>query len=310
MSEEKPILKQSVWYKKIPTMLTLGNSVCGFTAILLALRAYEKCLMRNGDKLQLLSLEASQEIVPPIFATCAWVIIGAMIFDALDGWSARKLNATSLHGVEMDSLADMVTFGVAPAVLVYVYAHVNVFLEVSVFKGHGFLRHDRLVWIAAAVYMGCAALRLALYNVKAMEDRNKEKEEKEKDEGFTGMPSPGAAAAVCSIVIMGTSAIDLPHWVMTIFLPMYTAFLGLLMVSNIPYPHMAKWLVSPKNRSRKMLVLLAVLILCVQESIRFGGGPKITAAGFITAYVLSGPMLFLMRKITGRRLREDDSLVS
>ena len=63
-------------------------------------------------------------LVQYIFASCAWLVIGAMIFDALDGWSARKLKATSLHGIQMDSLADMVTFGVTPAVIVAISSHI------------------------------------------------------------------------------------------------------------------------------------------------------------------------------------------
>ena len=305
MSNEHTI-KHTQLYKKIPTLLTLGNSLCGFTAIVLALQAYEKILVKNASGHFEIIGQAETHIMPRAFAYCAWLIIGAMIFDALDGWSARKLNATSLHGIEMDSLADMVTFGVAPAVLVYIYAHVNVFLGFNTIADEGIMRQDKLVWLAGAMYMGCATLRLAFYNATAMEAKFNPKADQ--NENFSGIPSPGAASAVCSIVIMGTTSADLPPWIMTTFLPIYTGLLGLLMISPIPYPHLAKWLVSPVKRSRKLLILAAIIAISLYEYIRFGGGPKITAAALINIYVFSGPILMLSRKITGRKLHEDEDL--
>ena len=310
MSTEHTI-KHTQLYKKIPTLLTLGNSLCGFTAILLALQAYEKILTKNSnDHFEIISHNANTTIMPYVFAACAWVIIGAMIFDALDGWSARKLNATSLHGIEMDSLADMVTFGVAPAVLVYIYAHVTVFLGFAEVKDLGFIRQDRLFWLAGAMYMGCAALRLALYNAMEMESKFNPKEGAAKDTGFRGIPTPGAASAVCSIVIMGTTEANLPDWLMTFFLPIYTGFLGLLMISPIPYPHMAKWLVSPVNRARKIIILLLIIVVGTAEIIKYGSGPKMTAAALINLYVLSGPIMLILSKIKGHKITEDEDLIS
>ena len=84
MSTEHTI-KHTQLHKKIPTLLTLGNSLCGFTAILLALQAYEKILTKNSnDHFEIISHNANTTIMPYVFAACAWVIIGAMIFDALD----------------------------------------------------------------------------------------------------------------------------------------------------------------------------------------------------------------------------------
>src|SRR5690606_20434438 len=109
----------------------------------------------------------------------AWLICFAMIFDMLDGWAARILNARSLHGMQMDSLADMVTFGVAPAVIVAVMAHTQ---ELDVLP-------YMWVWVLSSIYLGCAALRLALYNVKAL---NKTDDDG-KSEEFHGLPTKGAA---------------------------------------------------------------------------------------------------------------------
>ena len=269
--KEEPVTVHSIWYKKIPTLLTIGNSLCGFTAILWCLQAYERAIHK----------ETSVQI---IFASCAWLVIGAMVFDALDGWTARKLKATSLHGIQMDSLADMVTFGVTPAVIVAISAHINALSGKGYYIAEGFLRYDRLVWFSCCIYLACAACRLALYNVHAIEEK--------KSENFSGIPSPGAAAAVCSIIIVNSSNLILPEWVMTIFLPIYTACLGVLMISTIPYPHMGKWLLSPVKRNRKFLVLGTIVAMGILELIRLEQSPKLTAAGLITVYVLSGPIKY------------------
>lgn len=300
MSEvsEQPVVVHSVWYKKIPTLLTIGNSLCGFTAILWCLQAYERSILKGkGGSITKGDLP-DHTMLPVIFASCAWLILGAMIFDALDGWSARKLKATSLHGIQMDSLADMVTFGVAPAVVVAISAHINALSGKGHYIADGFLRYDRLVWLSCGIYMACAACRLALYNVHAIEEK--------KSENFSGIPSPGAAAAVCSVIIINTANLNLPEWVMTIILPTYTAFLGVLMISTIPYPHMGKWLMSPIKRNRKLILLGTIVALAISEHIRLGHGPKLTAAGLVTVYVMSGPIKYFYKWITGKNIPDDD----
>lgn len=299
MSEEKeePVVVHSIWYKKIPTLLTIGNSLCGFTAILWCLQAYERAILK-GDGQVIAGSLPDVSLVQYIFASCAWLVIGAMVFDALDGWSARKLKATSLHGIQMDSLADMVTFGVTPAVIVAISSHIYALSGKGHYVLEGLLRYDRLVWITCCIYLACAACRLALYNVHAIEEK--------KSENFSGIPSPGAAAAVCSIIIMNNSPLDLPEWITTIFLPIYTAILGLLMISTIPYPHMGKWLISPVKRNRKLIVLVAIIGIGILEQIRLGQGPKMTAAGIITVYVFSGPIKYFYNWITGKNIPDDD----
>src|SRR5574344_1212377 len=97
----RDLLRNQRWLKFVPNSLTLCNSLCGFASILCTIRAYEE---RDGEVME-------------IFAISAVVICCAMIFDALDGFAARIFNAASMHGLQMDSLSDMVTFGVAPATL-------------------------------------------------------------------------------------------------------------------------------------------------------------------------------------------------
>jgi len=283
ISKPKSEVKPAVWLKKLPTLLTIGNSLCGFTAILHALLAYQKKLIgKIGTSDLTIDSYVAQESFESIFATCAWLIIGAMVFDALDGWAARKLKATSLHGLEMDSLADMVTFGVAPAVVVAVMAHTNDYFSFD--PGIAF----PWVWLCTAFYLGCTASRLAFYNVQAT---SKEKS----SHLFSGLPSPGAAAAIASIIILHThQSLNLPPWLINSFLPLYTACLGFLMVSTIPFFHVGQWLSNNQNRRGKLLlVAFIVLMACLDV--------KITAAVLINLYVCSGPLSELTNWFSGKR---------
>jgi CDP-diacylglycerol--serine O-phosphatidyltransferase len=192
-----------------------------------------------------------------------------MIFDALDGFAARLFNAASMHGMQMDSLADMVTFGVAPAVIVSVMAH-----RLKGMQGYYF------VWLLCAVYLGCAALRLATYNVHAIL-------EKKSSDKFNGLPSPGAAAAICSLVI-SFNYFGSDYSFIVNFLPFYAGILGLLMVSKIKYQHMAKWIQSVRRNPKRLTAVIIFLALMVWHPIFI-----LTVA--INAYVLSGPVSAVFR---------------
>ncbi len=249
------------WYKMIPTSLTLGNSLCGFGAILYTLNAYAP--------------EQGEEI-SELLAVSAWLIIGAMIFDMLDGWTARTLKAISPHGLQMDSLADMVTFGVAPAVVVAVMAHTNELAWLPY----------RWVWALCAVYLGCTALRLALYNVNVADEVT--------TVDFRGLPSPGAAAAVSSVVILYSHPGYEDSYILTAeLLPFYAAVLGILMVSSIPYLHIGHWLGSKRKNKLKIFIVIIFFIL-------FSWKSRIIAAFAINLYVLSGPIFLLVSRITGK----------
>lgn len=116
-----------------------------------------------------------QHAMATVFAWSAGLILFAMVFDMFDGFTARLLHASSLHGIQMDSLADMTTFGVAPATLVAVMAHNMRHIE----RAGEFVP----ICVLCGIYLGCAALRLATYNVHAMY-------EKKSSDIFTGLPSP------------------------------------------------------------------------------------------------------------------------
>lgn len=250
----KKLIENNWWLKKLPTTLTIGNSLCGFGAILYSFHAYSP----------------NKDAAPKVLALSACIVLVAMIFDALDGFAARLFNAASMHGVQMDSLADMVTFGVAPAVIVSVMAH-----RLRDLQGNSYY----FVWLMCGMYLGCAALRLATYNVHAIL-------EKKSSDKFQGLPSPGAAAAICSLVIFFSYA-NAEHDFIVYYLPIYTGFLGILMVSPVQYQHVGKWLISVRRNKRRLVGLLAFLALLASNPIPI-------AALAINAYVLLGPVALVI----------------
>ncbi len=253
-------LDNNRWLKAVPNSLTLCNSLCGFAAIINTLRVYERISVQEVD-------------VSEILAQSAILILSAMVFDALDGFAARILNAASMHGIQMDSLADMVTFGVAPATLVVVMTH-----SLPNFNTDNFY----LVWMLSAVYLGGAALRLATYNVHAMV-------EKKSSDKFSGLPSPGAAAGICTTVIFYNS-LDFEIKYLAIILPVYCALLGFLMVSKIQYAHFAKWLLSLKRNKKRMFIVAVILAAACYNL-------ELTAFVAVNAYILLGIFAALGRKI-------------
>ena len=261
----KALIEKNKWIKAVPNSLTLCNSLCGFASILITLQAYK--------------YTEDTAAVATVFAWSAGMILFAMVFDALDGFAARILNAASMHGLQMDSLSDMVTFGVAPATLVAVMTHSMRHLDT--------FRQYIPVCVLCAIYLGCAALRLATYNVHAIL-------EKKSGERFSGLPSPGAAAAICSLVLF-TAIRDGKVSRLIQFLPWYAAILGLLMVSSVPYVHGAKWIVSTKRNKKRLFFL--ILTLSVWFGSCFVCNPLVVPVIFINAYILWGPLAFLAVKL-------------
>ncbi len=269
----KSLIERNKWLKAVPNSLTLCNSLCGFAAILYTLRVYER------------SCESSNLA---IFAFGAWMILFAMVFDALDGFAARIFNAASMHGIQMDSLADMVTFGVAPATVVAIMTHsLRETMNPS---------QELMVYFLCSVYLGCAALRLATYNVHAI--LNKKSGDK-----FSGLPSPGAAAAICSVVLFAQqhAAADFSRLVFA--LPVYAAVLGLLMVSRVPYTHFGKWLISIRRNPRRLFlfVIMALSLFIFRADALFV---------LVTLYILSGPVfaLFGAFRRKGGAVQEKEAL--
>src|SRR6266576_1244891 len=151
----------------LPNLMTAGNLFCGFTATLKIL---------EGALLQASNADAAGDL----FLAVIWFFLGACFFDLLDGRLARLGGHESAFGREFDSLADIVSFGVAPALMVY-----RIVLQ----------EFPRACWIIAFVYLDCGALRLARYNCVAA---NHEGNGSGGEKNFTGFPIPAAAGLIAS----------------------------------------------------------------------------------------------------------------
>lgn len=206
------------------------------------------------------------------FETAPIAIFIAMILDGLDGRVARWTHTESDFGAEYDSLSDMVSFGLAPALVMYEWA----------LSGLG-----KLGWLAAFLYAACAALRLARFNVQ---NGNVDKR------FFVGLPSPSAAALVMGLVwVMHASGV--PGKELSFVALGFTLFAGLAMVSNIRYFSFKQFNV--KDRVSFMAVI-AIVLLFVLISL---DPPQVLFMIFLV-YSLSGPLTAgfnLARRWNGRR---------
>jgi CDP-diacylglycerol---serine O-phosphatidyltransferase len=266
----------------LPTLFTLGNLVCGFFAIVVASRVAKPVL----DELTALPLKPD----PQDAANCmfsAWLIFLAMVFDALDGYVARLSRTASDFGAELDSLCDLVTFGVAPAFLV-----VKMCPE---FAGV----HRYTAWVIAASYAICAALRLARFNVETSDD--------DEHLHFSGLPSPAAAASIAGFAIMFYTLRkeDNPmRYVATIdtvlqtMLPFFAVLVALLMVSRIPYPHVVNQIF---RGQRSFGHLIAVIFSLVAVMVVWHFAVPLICA----AFVLYGPIRFAWEKAVEHRHQEE-----
>ncbi|NSX56592.1 CDP-diacylglycerol--serine O-phosphatidyltransferase [Parasulfitobacter algicola] len=174
------------------------------------------------------------------FDIAAGLILLAALLDGMDGQLARRLNATSSMGAELDSLSDFLCFGVAPALLLFQL---------------GFQDARGIGWICALVYASCCCLRLARFNV--MTDQENLDPELKKNH-FVGVPAPAGALLVmlpAFLTFQGViNANDIP-----IIFSLYMALVGVLMISKLPTIS-AKSLVIPKNRIALLFIATAVLV--------------------------------------------------
>lgn len=234
----------------LPNLFTTGAMFAGFYAITSAI---------NGR-----------------FETAAIAMFVAMVLDGLDGRVARLTNTQSEFGVQYDSLSDMVSFGVAPALVLYVWA----------LKPLG-----KLGWIAAFIYCACAALRLARFNTR-LDDSDKRY--------FQGLPSPAAAALLAGLVwvsfdnrVAGTGLLfDLIHmkwlaWVITVFA-------GLSMVSDLKF-------YSGKDINLRKSVPFIVILLIVLAIVLISYSPPVVLFTVSLGYALSGYVMWLRQRTATRR---------
>jgi len=200
----------------VPTLLTLGNAVCGLASIAYASRIGKDGFSRDFDSLYL--------------AASGWFILAAMVFDSLDGFTARLFKSTGRFGAELDSLCDAVSFGVAPAFLL---------LQLGPRWDQPHLH--QLTAAVATLYLMCTILRLARYNVESLDGVGSGKK-------FRGLPSPAAAGCLASLAVFCG---ELPHSWPALAQPQFSSglefaavvgalFVAILMVSRVGYPHLTK----------------------------------------------------------------------
>ncbi|MCI0364291.1 MAG: CDP-alcohol phosphatidyltransferase family protein [Phycisphaerales bacterium] len=266
----------------IPTLCTLGNLIAGFAAIHYAAKQPDP------------TAPLLWHWTPLTFAG-ALVFLG-MFLDAVDGSLARLTRSNSEIGAQLDSLADILTFGVAPAFMTIRLVSIHLQEAGWIIGPEADNVFGKIIWSAAAVYVCCAALRLARFNVEmggagAINDHSL----------FRGLPSPGAAGAVTSLVILHqhllvTKFQASPAFVQTaaMGIPFVMLLCGFAMVSTIPYVHMTnRYVRGPQSFHYivRMVVILALAIWWFQE---------VLAVAF-TAYALSGPVRLIMHKLKLRR---------
>ncbi|MCD6571283.1 MAG: CDP-diacylglycerol--serine O-phosphatidyltransferase [Deltaproteobacteria bacterium] len=198
------------------------------------------------------------------FYKAAIFILFAGFMDALDGRIARATHTTSLFGKEYDSLSDVVAFGVAPAIMVYLWQ---------------FSTYGRLGWLASFLFVASGALRLARFNSMPSDNTT-----------FTGLPIPMAAVTLASTVLISKVIGPIPS--MLVMIEGY--MLSYLMVSNVQYPSF-KHVTYIKAHPFQLLVA-GVLLLVVIAAF-----PEIMLFALASTFVLSGPTWGIIRMLRGRR---------
>ena len=232
----------------LPNLLTTGALFSGFYSIVAAMNQH--------------------------FTSAAIAIFIAIILDGMDGRIARLTNTQSAFGMQYDSLSDMISFGLAPSLVVYQWA----------LFGMG-----KLGWLAAFVYTACASLRLARFNTQATSIDKRY---------FQGLPSPGAAAVLGGLVWFGSGYGLVDGTTITIICSLLTVVVGLLMVSNIRYHSFKEF--DFKNRISFMafLIIVPVFVLIAIE-------PASILFLLAIIYTISGPIFTLILLHRHRATRKD-----
>ncbi|MHC4476467.1 MAG: CDP-alcohol phosphatidyltransferase family protein [Planctomycetota bacterium] len=258
------VRKQRLKYITVlPSLITILNGVCGFAAIVLAGKG-----PAGG-----LEVEPQTPLAVfqghPTLALAAYMILLAMIADMLDGRVARMNKSTSSFGGQLDSLCDIVSFGVAPAFLM---------LKILEHKVAGFAEMrppvasflNRFIWLAAVAYVSCAAIRLARFNVENEEDESAHM-------SFLGLPTPAAAGVIVSLIIFHQETLvqlsgDNPRFflmcdnVIIYSLPFLAFGMAALMVSRIRYPHVLNHYLKGKKPFAHLIWALLFLGLVIWTS--------------------------------------------
>lgn len=217
----------------IPSLLTAANLFCGFYSIVSVL---------NSD-----------------YITAAIAILIAMLFDGFDGKIARLTNSTSRFGVEFDSLSDLVSFGVAPGLLIYTWA----------LNGYG-----KIGWLAVFLFVVCGAMRLARFNVQSAVSDKKY---------FLGLPIPAAAGLIVTTVIFDHHILGMGKEVRPIVVLVITYLLAYLMVSTIKYRSFKDVHLVERKPLSSLVAAVLLLVVIVAE-------PQLMLFVLCVLYAASGPV--------------------
>ncbi len=242
---ERAKLRKGIYV--LPNIFTTLNLFFGFTAVIAALQ---------GN-----------------FERGALMILGAAVFDALDGKIARATHTTSRFGVEYDSLSDLISFGLAPGILMYLWMLQPL---------------DKMGWIAALIFLACGALRLARFNTHVETSDNTH---------FTGLPIPAAACILAALVLFLARlhpGEQIHQWLVYL-IPASMYILSFLMVSSVPYTSFKKvpaFLVKARNLNVLVIAVL-LLVFVIQE-------PAVAIFTIMLLYIISGPLGSLRRHVTGQ----------
>jgi CDP-diacylglycerol--serine O-phosphatidyltransferase len=273
----------------LPTLVTLGNLICGFAAIHFCTRAmFDAGAGVAFTSESTFNNQVMERLLPSFLSIGAGLIFLGLILDGLDGRIARITNRTSDFGGQLDSMADMVTFGVAPAMLMIAVmtTHPDIADRPGPFAGG---LAARAVWMMGAAYAACAAMRLARYNVEHTRPN-------EPQNFFQGLPSPGAAITVASLILLHQHLVSLDREYarfLAMGLPFVTLALGLLMISRIRYVHFANVYLRGRRPMGHVVLLLAVLGV-------FWWYKELTLAVVLGAYAVSGPAAALYRRFNAK----------
>ena len=262
----------------LPNLMTTGNLVCGFVAVL---SIFQGILIAT-------SKESGYDfaLAKPYYERAILLIFGSCIFDLLDGRLARLGGKESPFGREFDSLADVISFGMAPSLLM---AKAVLFPLDEIFDGLG--------WYLACIYVVCGAIRLARFNCIAAIP----KKDGEKDTDFRGIPIPMAAGFISSLTFLAIYLNDkgngndpeLGMWKYVLA----GAMLGLsiLMISNVRYPSFKN--VGWRTKGTPLVMLIAALLLVVTVQYRY-----VMPVILFSAYLLYG---LLVRPFLSRKVRQE-----
>ncbi|MES2310545.1 MAG: CDP-diacylglycerol--serine O-phosphatidyltransferase [Verrucomicrobiota bacterium] len=256
----------------LPNLMTAGNLICGFTAIL---NIFNGIMLRREN-----NPDWEQNIIMSLY-----LILGACFFDMLDGRLARLAGRANAFGREFDSLADIVSFGVAPALLLFNIVLVEL--------------QSRTGWGIASLYLVCGALRLSRFNVLAA--MNEDKAGKE----FTGLPIPAAAGLISSVTLWmltyyyEESIRALEHGTGKYFLAGLMIFCSLMMFSKFQYPSFKNFNWRTEHSIQKFIFICVVLCATILFY-------RVMLAVIFLFYLFYGFFRPFISKALRKEIEEDD----